>query len=571
MAVVDTRFNSETTTYIGWREVVPKDALSYQYNVSLNGAPVTIGNKNPASTVDMTDKPLLDAYRILYNGKVIYNIYNLLRGNDDWDPMGMKDAVISAERESGKNYSMLPVQLLIMPARDKYEATPTTTQLFNPAGRITIETNKNDLRLTAHVYRFSVCELKGETINWNVSPDQQSLVKLEVSEDGSECKVIPANNNDETIEVKVMASTPSGLQAAYVLNVAPPKLDPPRFINPPALSKPKNGRISVAYKLDMKFEDQSLITWYRCTDVLGGNPGEVAVSRLNKPLYDYELSAGDIGYFIMVSVAPKHLRCDAGTPVTFVSGRKISAKDVKADKNLLQTNFLNVPTKNQPEVIPGFWTMAAGSGTANDRMTSGGEQRDAWYYGEGTDGAAGQIGLLQGRTGRLLYTPVGKDYGDMKLSMTVVPTKTAGQGFSVAHLYMDILIKFDTKSMSGYALRFIRTTKYGDAVDCMFVKYENGKVTEITKPVTTSCYRPSCNIILEVRGNKIIAHADTPAEYYKAPGRPEVLPEVNIETEITPVKSGGFGIEFNGGAASLIREMKVEWKRDPRPGTRQEI
>jgi hypothetical protein len=160
----------------------------------------------------------------------------------------------------------------------------------------------------------------------------------------------------------------------------------------------------------------------------------------------------------------------------------------------------------------------------------------------------------------MLYTPVGNSFGDMKLSMTVTPSKTAGQGFSVAHLYMDVLIKFDTKTMTGYGLRFIRTTKYGDAVDCMFVKYENGKVTEISKPVSTSCYRPSCNVTVEVKGNKIIAHADSPADFYKIPGRPEVATEVNMETEIIPGKSGGFGIEYTGGASSMIREMKVEWK-----------
>jgi hypothetical protein len=125
---------------------------------------------------------------------------------------------------------------------------------------------------------------------------------------------------------------------------------------------------------------------------------------------------------------------------------------------------------------------------------------------------------------------------------------------------MDVLIKFDTKTMTGYALRFIRTAKYGDAVDCMFVKYDNGTVTEISKPVSTSCYRTPCNITVEVIGSKIVAHADTPAEYYKAPGRPEVLMEVNIETEINPGRSGGFGIEYNGGAATMIKEMNVEWK-----------
>lgn len=94
----------------------------------------------------------------------------------------------------------------------------------------------------------------------------------------------------------------------------------------------------------------------------------------------------------------------------------------------------------------------------------------------------------------------------------------------------------------------------------MFMKYDKGTVTEISKPVTTSCYRTPCNITIEVNGNIIKAHADTPADYYKISGRPEVLPEVNIETVIEPSRDGGFGIEFNGGASSMIRELRAEWK-----------
>ena len=148
----------------------------------------------------------------------------------------------------------------------------------------------------------------------------------------------------------------------------------------------------------------------------------------------------------------------------------------------------------------------------------------------------------------------------MKLSMTVSPSKTAGQGFSIAHLYMDVLIKFDTKTMSGYALRFIRTTKYGDAVDCMFVKYDKGTVEEISSPVTTNCFRTPCHITIEVAGNTIRAQAETTADYYRVPGRPEVLTEVNIENNIAPAREGGFGIEFNGGASVMINEIKAEWK-----------
>lgn len=566
VGVVDTRFTGDYAKYIGWRDIVPKEARNYQYNVTFNGEDYLISPKDPQTTVDIDNKAVLDAYRFEHNGKIIYNIYNLLRGNDNWDPLGMKNIVLEAEQESGKNYSMLPVQLLIYPVAGAASenlsgrTNPTLAQMMNPSRRITIETNKDFVRLDSKIYRFGICEMKGEFIKWTVNPGQESLAELRVSEDGSSCDVIPVNKKDEPSEVTVIATIPSGLEAAYVINVAPEKLNPPAFISAPRISGPKKGKLIVEYKLDMNYDDNSLVTWYRCTDAGGSNPVEVAVSRFDKPLSEYELSAGDAGYHIMVSVAPKHLRCDAGSPVSSVSRKKIREKHIIADRNVLLTDFKNVSTKNQPEISPGFWTMTHGPGSAATRLFPGTEPGDAWYYGNGSEGSAGVTGLLQGRTGRLLYTPVGNNYGDMKLSMTVSPSKTAGQGFSIAHLYMDVLIKFDTRNMSGYGLRFIRTTKYGDAVDCMFVKYDKGSVEEISKPVTTSCYRTPCTITVEVKGNTINAHAETTADYYRVPGRPEVLPEVNIETNIVPEKAGGFGIEFNGGASTMINEIKVEWK-----------
>jgi hypothetical protein len=541
VAVVDTRFKSENATYLGCREVNPPEMRNYQYNVTLNGEPVFIGKKNPASTIDMTNKPVLDAYRFVYQGKVIYNTYNLLCGNDGWDPMGIKDAVLTAEKENGKKYTMLPVQLLVSPTR------------------ASLETKKNNAAITARVFRFSNCELQGDSVKWTLAPEYRSLAEIKVSNDGMICDVTPVNNTYEPKQVIVTASTSSGLEAASALTISPSKLEPPEFTSLPVIYMDKNGKLTVSYRLNMKYEDQSLVTWYRCNNDKGNNPIEVSVSRMNKPKLDYELTAGDIGYYIMVSVAPKHIRCDAGEALSVVMKNPIKAKNVKTDRKLIFTDFRNFSTRNQPEKIPGFWTLTNIESPANDPRMNTANARDAWFYGEGTDGAAGQVGLMQGRSARLLYTPVSRESGDMKLSMTVVPTKTAGQGFSVAHLYMDVLIKFDTKTMTGYALRFIRTTKYGDAVDCLFVKYDNGKVTEISKPVTTSCYRPTCNITVEVKGNRIIAHADSPAQYYKIPNRPEVVTEVNMEAEITPGRSGGFGIEYNGGAATIIRELKAVW------------
>src|SRR5690606_24181633 len=129
----------------------------------------------------------------------------------------------------------------------------------------------------------------------------------------------------------------------------------------------------------------------------------------------------------------------------------------------------------------------------------GDNSRDPWYYGEGVNGAAGTKGFVQNTKGaRMRYTPVATVFGDMKISFTAFPSKTAGQGFSSARAqYMDIGIKMDVKNMNGYALRIIRTTKYSDAVDFVLMKYENGIATSMGNPKSTSCYRPNCKITIE--------------------------------------------------------------------------
>lgn len=538
VAVVDTRFTTETTNYLGWNDVPPVETCNYQYNVTINGKNVLIGQNDPSTTIDMSGKGVLNAYRFIHQGKVLYNTYNLLAGHDDWDPMQIKQLVLAAVQQNGEDYSRIPVQLLV---------TPT---------RVSVETGKNDVLLSASANLFGNYKALPEKINWTVDPGSDSLVELKVAEDGLSCRVIPTNRHNETRQVVVRATSSSGLQAASVLQVSPSFLDPPAFVSQPQIVKDKDGKLYVNYQLDMKFEDQSRVTWYRCRDANGSDPIEVAVSRINVPLKEYELSAGDIGYHIMASISPKHIRCEAGKTVSVVTKKPVSAQDVKSASNTLNTNFRNVSVRNQPLVIPGYWTFL--QSYAVDEKGVVDKDKDGWYYGEGSDGAADKVGLLQVRNARMLYTPVGEKFGDMKLRMTVTPFKTAGQGFSMAGLYMDVLIKFDTKTMTGYALRFIRTTKYHDAVDCVFVKYENGKTTEISGHVSTSCYRPSCQIEVGVKGNTLKAHA-----FVLGTGVihvcPDIVSEVQMETQIETNGFGGFGIEYHGGSPSMINEMSVEW------------
>lgn len=539
MAVVDTRIKADNDIYVGWRDVVPHQTKNYQYNVTLNEKPLLISENDPASTIEMKDGALLNAYRFEYNNEVVYNTYNLLRGNDDWDPMGIKEIVQLAEKEKNVKLTNIPTQLLIYPNKGY------------------LETGKDSLQLKSIVNRFGNYEQDDQLVNWSVSAQDSLLVKLLPDQNGEFCTVIPSNKNDETIDVIVTAQTILGLQAASVLTIAPEILEAPKFIERPKVSSEEKGKLHVSYKLDMPFDDESLVKWYRCSDKKGSNPIEVAVSRNNKPLLNYEFSVGDVGYYIMASVSPKHLRCNAGQPKTTIFKKAITTKNVEADKNILQTDFKNVSTKNQPKIIPGFWTFDHLIG--DEEMKD--QNKDAWYYGDGRGGSANLTGLQQsGRKASMLYTPVDEKHGDMKLTMTVAPFKTAGQGFSVAHLYMDVLIKFDNKSMTGYGLRFIRTTKYGNAVDCYFVKYENGKTERISEPISTNCYRTPCSINIEVRNGKIYANAFNTLNKNKNHIDPAVVREVNIEEPIEINSFGGFGIQYNGGASAMILDMKVEWE-----------
>ena len=546
IAAVDCRMESETATYWGWKEKPAEESRNYHFNNKFNRKPVVIDTHHPYASVDMTNKSVLDAYRFVVDGKVVYNIYNLLSGNDGWDPMHMKEQVLAAEKVNGKTYTKLPTQLVALPTQD------------------TIETGKETIVLKAKVCRFGDVELKGQKVNWSVSPEYESFVKLKDHGDGT-CEVIPTNENDGTKKVIVSVSTPSGLEAASVLYVKPAFLEAPQFTSLPKIIKGKDGKLHAKYKLNMRFEDQSLVSWYRCKDVQGSDPIEIAVSRWNDPKLTYEFSAGDIGYYILVKVAPKHLRCHAGPQVSDITKSPISSRDVKADNSVLVADFKCMSAKYQPKVIPGFWSLDSYAPEDTHYYDwEGDNSRDPWFYGVGENGAANDTGFVQATKGaRLRYTPVGKSFGDMKINFTAVPAKTAGQGFSSARAqYMDVCIKYDTEKLNGYALRLIRTTKYHDAIDCIFMKYENGNAVPISDPVSTSCYRTECYITVEVKGNKLIAHAETPAVYYVAPNRPKVVQVVDMETEITPNDFGGFEFQHTGtvrSGATLIKDLRVEW------------
>jgi hypothetical protein len=340
---------------------------------------------------------------------------------------------------------------------------------------------------------------------------------------------------------------------------------PPVFLELPKINKDKMDRLQVDYLLDMSFEDESLISWYRCSDKQGTNPIEIAVSRFNRPMDTYKLSAGDVGYFIMAKVSPKHLRCKPGEPKTTVFKKAIRAKDIKGDPKILIPDLENMSGKYQPEILSGFWTLDSyAPADTHEYNWEGDNSGDPWYYGEGINGAANEMGFVQNIKGaRMRYKPVGDIFGDMKISFTAVPSKTEGQGFSSARAqYMDIGIKMDIEQMTGYALRLIRTTKYSDAIDFVLMKYENGVATPISEPISTSSYRPNCKINIAVKNNILSVHAENTLDYFTVHNNDKVVKIVDMNVKIAPNRYGGISFQHTGTVktgATLIKDLKIEW------------
>lgn len=545
ITAVDCVYNSNLSVpiSIGWTKTPSTSLKCYQSNIIHNGQSITIGGEGAKETIDMTGKSVLDAYKVVSGGKTYYNTYNLLKGSDDWDPLGVKDVIKAAGQDT------------------------VATQLSITSDVTEIESGKETASIGGAVNYFYGTNDTTQKITYSVSDEDKAYVKLTDNGDGT-CKVEGTNNDDAARKVIINASTESGLEAAVGITVKPSKIESPVFTKAPVITNDGQGSLKVDYSLDLgSREDMSAISWYRCTDAEGSNPILVAVTRNDSPEYTYKLTAGDVGYYIMAKVESKNIRSDYGTPENTVYDKAIGVKDVRS-KNFA-TDFSNFPNVKQSEIKAGFWTVDYNRPADTESFGSwqGADTEEPWKYGTTGNGCVG-AGLYEGTQGaRLMYTPVEGTYGDMSLKLVVDPAKTAGQGFGSAGQYMDVLLKFDTSTLTGYGLRIIRTKASSNAVTFVLVKYDNGTVTEISDEVIASCYATGCTISLKVEGNKLTAHVETPTEQLAdqaAKGYPHV---VDLTADIAANSFGGVAIQHTGttGAGgwqntTMLHNLDITWE-----------
>jgi len=454
-----------------------------------------------------------------------------------------------------KNFTLngKPYQIGIRRPQNTIVLPDTANLISQGIPYLNISQHEAELR-TGETPLTLVCS-DSKLVKWRVTDYCEHYVTLRpIGRDS--VQVIPTNQSGKTVDFCVMASTPDGREAACHLKVHPRLLPAPAFLRKPTLQLKKDVA-QLSYDLDLQDRyDESLIIWLRNdipVSIVEANP-----LAMSNP--EYKLSAADNGHRLSALIIPKLHGSLAGDTLR-VDAPKIIKRQKKTKH--LETDFHDFPCQWQSQVLPGYWTTDGykPADTAEYPWAFD-PKKPMWEYKEGFNGAVG-MGLLQAQRGaRIMYTPLEKRYGDMHLKLLVDPTKTAGQGFgSATGQYMDVCLKFDTQTLTGYGLRVIRTTKHAKAVDFLLVKYEHGNITPLTEPVSSTCYRTGCIISIDFIGNRLSAHVSTKTPQ---PAGSTLPHEVSLSADVTPNSFGGIHIQHTGSSGgestTMLHHLKVEWE-----------
>jgi hypothetical protein len=583
--VIDGRFFTDLPQVkLGWTRELNPNLRAYQYNVTLNGKKAVISDDVPGVTVELENYPeLLKAYKFNSNGETVYNTYNLVRGNDDWDPMGVKDKALAASAGS------IPIHMTASASASSIETgsvnnTSTTSYTVTPG-------------------RNPGAASSPGTITWEIYSGGTAATLTNAA---SPSALVTANNTTiANVPVIVEAVSDIGLRAAVIITSQPGQLAAPGFTTMPSISfDSATGKLRVNYALNLPagLGDKSEITWYRCDDAAGTNPIPVAVTRLitedQAPEYEYTLQSGDAGHYIMAGVKPRHNISPAGTEVMAAYATQIAASVVRTP-NRFTTDFRTFPDGLQDQIIPGYWTadyirypdgsQPAGSvqaGTSTNLPSFTAQANSRWSHSTNNTantapigGAAGKYGLISGQSfgARLMYTPVAGSYGNMSLTLVAAAEKLEGQGFASAGQGMDVLIKFDTNTKTGYGVRIQRVPAAGDAVAVNLIRYDNGNVTYLTNEGNhvspngaatnaklTCAYQADSTIELKVTGTTLsvkVSSSTPPQQRHINAGYKAVS---ELSATISSNTYGGVHIYHFGGRGTdgrtLLRSLDVQWQ-----------
>ncbi|MEO7415383.1 MAG: hypothetical protein ABIZ81_18715 [Opitutaceae bacterium] len=559
---------------------VPQAATTrgYQHNVTMDGKPYVIQEAaTPGATVVIRDgSDLLKAFKVTHDGQTYYNVPNLSGA----DPFGYVPAIKAAAKAAGKDeayYLSIPTSAALRPTGA--QAPAGRGGLGGGAGAITtIRSGQTTASLTVSVAPAAYAS-SAALGKWQFTASNPGVVEITPGANGS-ITLAGKNNTAAPIDVIIVAKNELGLEACARVKVEPAFVEPPNFARAPAITAPADGRVTLGYALNLGSNlrtDESLITWFRCTDAQGANPLKVAVSRRGKPETAYTLSEGDVGSYLMATIQPKHNVSEAGAIQTVYSRAVVAKDEVKI--HAIDTNFQNFPADPQPKIVPGTWTLDGSLPSEPGRANAPGNTANpnSWTYGPGQAGSLDYHGLYQtARGARLVYTPAGNTSGDMTVRAKFAPNKNTGQAFgSATNQFLEVYIKYDLATKTGYGLRIQRLTTEeinaigykgaGAVAGCAFfvVKHENGLMTPVSKKVMSSAFVSECTVELTVKNGRLLASAISTDEVRSGDAF-DYPKEVQFDVPVESNRYGGTGMLFTGtvGVNSVhVTSWQTSWTK----------
>lgn len=519
-AVIDCEFSGRIES-VEWENKL-RDYARYAVHNNVIGddkRPLQISESMPQLSVEY-DGEALKAFKVGDE----YNVFNLLKGNDGWDPKGQNSAAWAP-------YSNLPYRFLVSASgtvlySDRKDETNQVTIAPVPVPANSVDYSKLEWKYDKDIFEGRVDPLTG-VLTLSAKP----------------------NTSGAIIDSEVDCVLPNGIPAGVTLHVRPVPVAAP-VVKSPSIKVGK-GKVSVAYKTDKPaYRDVSKIEWYRekgpdTTDGIhiGTMMNDDAGLYMDDPFKDYPLSKYDVGYYLRAVITPKYeFSPYAGESVTLTTKRAITAKDVT--ETSLYTDFKNLFIENSAPATFGRWFYD------ND-----GSVPAPWQWGTGSNGSEGMWGLMNSyrdrerKYPRLVFGQPG-DYGDMSITVNYSPGKVEGQGFGGSGCYMDVYVKYDPVTRSGYGLRIERVPATTNGTMWTLYRYEGEELTPLGHGILTAAFMPQSTLTVSVKGNTLEVSASTKS--VKTPLQiKEQLPEVVSMSWTDPTgklaadNNGGFGIRMN--------------------------
>lgn len=525
-ALIDNRFVGPQQE-IRWENVQRPDVKQLVHNNRYaDGTPVVFDPRHPQVT-QVLGPEALKSFKL----GAAYNVRNLLRGHDGWNPSGQQ------VRHDAAFKLTLAASASRVPSDDpahEVVLTPATTpaDTFAPGA----------IRFDFDAALFTRLPDRGD-----------GLLRLRAKRQAT----------GRVIDTVVTATAPNGLVAQATLRVLPVAVAPPVVQGVPALTLAQDqARLQLAYD-QPALVDRSTITWFR-----GSAPGDKAV-QVAQATRDYALSAGDIGHHLTAVIVPRYEFSAPAAAIEVSSPRAVAAADV-TQPHVIATDFAHISWAGHALGQPDVWY--ADSFKPDDVAAAWVPSAAApWAHIVGDrDGAVGVAGLVTATQGaRLLYQPRGT-YADMALTLALTPEKVAGQGFgSATGQYLEVYLKWDALTRSGYALRLQRLASdpldgnrpipsSGNSVRVSMLQVVNGVRTLLPGAVVdSSVFMPGATLRFELAGDRLSARVTTRSPQTGVQARYRLPHEVHFSAKLPGAasKAGGFGVQFTGTASAGNRTL----------------